>query len=152
VENHLVAVEAGTDVPIVKRLGIDAEARFLFALKFATVAVEGRRPMDLCTLTDTVVRHWPFNAEHYPILRHLPAEEHAHFSLGHILDHQIKACGKLAEVVEPLAHGAPIDDFRLHLATRNFLANTLRLAAVAGITPDELAAEMSVWAREVRTT
>lgn len=106
--------------------------------------------MNIGDLTDIIVKDWPFDVTNYPRLARIPTEQHREFAIRHILMHQQKACGKLAEVSEPMEHGvvALLDETKLRLATRNFLINTLRLAVVVGITPDQLVRQVQSWAAE----
>lgn len=104
--------------------------------------------MHLRNLVDTVVEHWPFDEESYPAMRGLTTEERRRFALRHVLFHQVKAVAKLTETMERHDHGAPLDEVKLQQAIRNFLINTLRLAAVAGIKPNRLTADIQGWASE----
>lgn len=93
-------------------------------------------------LSRLVVRHWPFDREEYP---HLPQDTHGAwlFALQHIAAHQAKAVGNIYAVLEPMDHGRPYDYEKMKLALRNLLINTLRLAAIAGISVEEL--ERAIW-------
>lgn len=104
--------------------------------------------MELQELMDIVVGTWPFDAENYPLMNGLSPERRKEFVLRHILMHQAKALAKLTEVIEPLDHGAPLDDLKLCQATRNFLINTLRLADVVDMRARALARAIQEWAGE----
>jgi len=104
--------------------------------------------MELVELTELVAKHWPFDESNYPRMQGLSEGDRKEFALRHILMHQQKAVAKLTEVIEPLDHGAAPDEGKLRQATRNFLINTLRLAAVAGISAEELAASVQNWLSE----
>lgn len=103
--------------------------------------------MTLGGLMDLVAQHWPFDEQSYPGLVQLAGNtEWRMFALRHILMHQQKAAGRLAEVCEPVDHGAPLDEEKLRLVTRNFLINTLRLASAAGMTAEGLTTAVHNWA------
>lgn len=105
--------------------------------------------MDITDLIDMIVKCWPFDAANYPRLAHISGSQHREFAIRHILMHQMKSCGKLAGICEPMEHGlVTIDEAELRLITRKFLVNTLRLAAVVGITRDQLEEDISHWAAE----
>jgi protein-disulfide isomerase len=104
--------------------------------------------MALGELMDVVTRHWSFDDHSYPGLAQLSDAQRRAFALRHILMHQQKAAGRLAEVCEPVDHGAPLDEGKLRLATRNFFINTLRLAAAAGMTAEDLTAVVHDWAAQ----
>ena len=104
--------------------------------------------MSLDDLMETVLRHWSFDANSYPVMVGLSEKDSKVFALRHILMHQNKAVGRLAEVCEPADHGAPLDEEKLRTATRNFLINTLQLASVAGIRAGDLETAVQGWAAQ----
>lgn len=104
--------------------------------------------MDLVALMKTVEDNWPFDEANYPGYDEIPEGERMRFKLRHILDHQIKAAGRLAGVTELLDHGACLNEAELAHATRNFLINTLRLAAASELSPTELTSLVQQWAAE----
>ncbi len=108
-----------------------------------------QRLLNLEALSDFVEKAWPFDAEHYHLVRELGPAETKRFALRHITFHQMKAAGKLAAIAENLDHGNRHPGNReLELAIRNSLINTLRLARVVRLRPAELVTEIEMWADE----
>lgn len=98
-----------------------------------------------------VVREaWNFNSENYPIMKPLVKKgfERKGFILSHIALHQQKAAGRMAEAIEPMGHGGPLNRATLLKSIRNSIINSLRCADIAGITPDEIEMEIDKWAKE----
>jgi len=107
----------------------------------------GGRKMDISELMELVKQNWQFDEEHYP---GLPSDSDVKklFSLKHVLYHQQKAVGKMAEAIEPYDHGKELNVSLLKLAVRNSFINTVRMACVLGITPHGLAEEVRGWRKE----
>jgi len=114
--------------------------------------------MNLKELFEKVGDAWRFDTKNYPRL---------HLSIGgrvdstaHVLLHISKTAGKLATIFEQLAHmeqaqgsDATILDHPVtkpHIArqTAYMVVNVVKLAALAGVTPEEVAAEIQLWAVE----
>ena len=93
---------------------------------------------DLTTLIGLVDKGYPFDDVTYP---QLPVHDgdRVHFAIAHSLLHMQKALGMIATVLEAHDHGQPIDRVALDLAVCKELVNVLKLAAVLGITPAQLA-------------
>ena len=107
--------------------------------------------MDLKRLTEIVVRSWSFNEDTYPDLAGATPSERTLFAMRHILLHVQKDVGKLASVCEAADHrNKEINVYEVPLIVRNFLMNTLRLAEVAKVTPEELGQLVLKWEKEKR--
>lgn len=81
---------------------------------------------------------WPFEESEYPGIKGLTGKERELFAIRHILLHQTKAVGILAEIVEGWEHGNDVDIDLLGLTVKRFFKNTLRLAEIAQVSADEL--------------
>ncbi|MBI4095203.1 MAG: hypothetical protein HY435_03360 [Candidatus Liptonbacteria bacterium] len=107
--------------------------------------------MNLSELMSLVRDNWLFDEANYPQIRECSDSEQQLFALRHVLMHLAKALGKLSEIVEPLDHKSvpePPNKATFEPIVRNFLINTLKLADIAGISPEELAESVIKWARE----
>ena len=94
--------------------------------------------IDLTVLMELVDKGYPFDDATYP---QLPVDEadRMHFAVAHSLLHMQKAHGTIATELEAYDHGEPFDVAKIHEATCKQLVNVLKLAAVLGITPAQLA-------------
>lgn len=94
--------------------------------------------MDLKTLMKLVEEHWQFTNEEYPGYGALTPPRQQLFRLRHILLHQTKAVGYLAQVCEPVEHGQELNTEPLPQIARKFFHNALQLALAIGMTPEDL--------------
>lgn len=102
--------------------------------------------MELQKLMEVVEANWHFDGEKYP---HLPEgldiEAQQNFILKHILLHQQKTLGKLAEICESVDHGAEMDLIKLGEVAGKMFVNTLRLAMVSGMPNFRLEVFVQEW-------
>ena len=93
---------------------------------------------DLTVLMELVDEGYVFDDATYP---QLPVDDgdRVHFAIAHSLLHMQKALGAIATELEAYDHGEPLDVVKIHEATCKQLVNVLKLAAVLGITPAQLA-------------
>ena len=95
---------------------------------------------------DMITGKWPFDSKNYPALGKLdggfdPDEQVARFAINHIVKHQLKAMGKLAEVMEPFDHGHRqnfVVRDRLDEAVVKSFINAVRLASMTGFSAQKL--------------
>ena len=89
-----------------------------------------------------VTRGWIFTDEKYPELKGKNHQERRIWCLRHILEHQMKALGNLAAVVEACEHGGNLQEPRVKELTAKMLRNTLRISELMTMSADELLAEL----------
>jgi len=100
---------------------------------------------------------WPFDEKNYPDLRALHDHfDRRNFMLQHILLHQQKTLGRLAELFEGLEHYRDQKTVAMvqnrtetfHRAARNFLINALRFNEVMNLKPEEIEEALRHWAKK----
>lgn len=84
----------------------------------------------------------------YPPLADMAKGERKLFNLRHAIVHLQKNAGAAATVVEAMDHGAPLNRELLLITLRKFVVNAIHCASAAGITPEELEADIRKWAQE----
>ncbi len=101
----------------------------------ALSAYEMNKPTstDLTVLMELVDKGYPFDDG-----------DRVHFALAHSLLHMQKALGAIATVLEAHDHGQPLDTAALEFAVCKELVNVLKLAAVLGIPPAQLADHIGI--------
>lgn len=70
------------------------------------------------------------------------------FAFEHLHVHLSGNVGALAKIVEPAAHGLPLDLSDILRITRNLFVGSLHVASVAGISTEQLCYEVERWAKE----
>lgn len=92
---------------------------------------------------------WPFNARTYPNLPLTSEAQSKVATTGHVLLHIVKQAGKLAAIVEPLAHPANyrLDHCRQEIAQQvaYMIVNVVRLAQLADVSEAEVEAEIEAY-------
>lgn len=95
--------------------------------------------MNLQELMNLVAQNWSFDEKSYPELQECSDKKRiVKFAVQHILQHQVKALGQLAETTESWDHGLEEKNINLRIATRKLFKNTLRLAEILGLSAHDL--------------
>lgn len=103
--------------------------------------------LKLQDLMNEIAEKWPFDKEIYPDIPESPKSRKILYAVRHIFEHQVKAIGYLAQVIEPREHKDIIrDEFQIDSREMNMLIgatvklfkNSLRLAQIIGIDADDL--------------
>ena len=96
--------------------------------------------MNLTEVLQAAEVSWPFNEASYPGYAQLSPDEQLLFAVRHILLHQGVALGRLATAIEPAEHGrrAALGLHDAQLALKSFVRNTVRLAALLGVSGEAL--------------
>lgn len=98
--------------------------------------------LELLQLRQTVVDSWPFTPEEYSVLaRPITDLEKLSFTLNHVAQHMMKASGYIAQVVEPMDHGEPLNRELLLEALCKMQNSILRISNLTGISILELVEE-----------
>jgi hypothetical protein len=97
---------------------------------------------DLASLMAFIGEHYTFTPESYPDIDMTPEGKIA-FAVRHSTLHMMKSTGKIAAEAESADHGGQMNHPALRTATAKMLVNVLKLAEELGMTPDELAFEVT---------
>lgn len=95
--------------------------------------------MTLQELMDKIAGNWQFTGENYPeINKCSDLKRITMFAVRHILEHQVKALGQLATVIESWEHGQNDKMAEVFRPTIKIFRNTLRLSQIIGLSPAQL--------------
>lgn len=98
---------------------------------------------ELQAIQDMIAAGDKFDGKNYPELqgKHPGNQDVTYFAIRHSLHHMQKGIGRIAEYVEKVEHGGPMEpgdnQFLDEIVKKEFV-NVLRLAEVLGITADDL--------------
>lgn len=108
--------------------------------------------MNLQEIVKLIDKIWQFDDSNYPTrLKNASAEEVQVFAFDHIHKHLSKNVGALANIVEVVDHGLPLDTTDILRITRNLFVGSLQLTSVACVTAEALCNEVERWATEKET-
>lgn len=107
--------------------------------------------MDIREAFVLIEERWPFDSATYPELDGKPAAERWVFAVRHVLEHQAKSLGKLAELCEPKEHVSNPEFSASEMGSLQglsvkFLMNALRLARTSGMDAEDVARHIRLWA------
>ena len=96
--------------------------------------------VDIDKLFESLEKTWPFDVGNYFVLDQLPESYKRLFSFKHVLQHQMKACGRLAEIFENKDHEPNFKmvhrpDREIAEVAAKMVVNALRLAALTNTPP-----------------
>lgn len=86
----------------------------------------------------SIVDKYQFNGKNYPGFDALAPDEQFLFSVEHSILHMNKSLGKLAAEAEAADHGEAMNVINLHTATVKMIVNSLRLAEILKLTPENV--------------
>ncbi len=89
-----------------------------------------------------VTKNWIFSEEKYPGLKGLNHQDRRVFAVRHILEHEMKSLGQLAETIQDCEHGGNFNEQKARDVFAKMLRNTLRLSELLNMSAEELLAEL----------
>jgi hypothetical protein len=92
----------------------------------------------LTTLISYFAKHAPWDADHYPAIANMSDQQRLAFQINHSALHFAKTAGNICAISEAAEHGKEITVEPLKVHVAKSLINTLRFAAVLGMTEEEL--------------
>lgn len=94
---------------------------------------------DLRVLMEEIGKVYAFTPQKYPVLSNVGSNfEETMFAVNHSLKHMTKSSGSIAAQCEAQDHGGRVDLGAIATAAIKQVINSLNLANVLGITPEQL--------------
>jgi hypothetical protein len=101
--------------------------------------------MEIKGAMEIIEKLWPFSGNEYPgkitaTGRHLEAEQNQQFAISHIILQFMKSAGGMAAIIvrHDQLGSHPAIDATIKTMAKKMVINSLRLASMLGITPDEI--------------
>ena len=109
------------------------------------------KSQEIDNLMQLVLDSWSFDQEHYAHSVGNTESEKLAFAAGHVNDHINESTGRISRIIGEAQHTGVFDSEPLRQDPRRIVVNGLRLAAVLGISAEELVADIHAWAKKYKS-